>query len=133
MTAAVDTTKGKILLVEDHEDILEAMSLLLMESGFEVIAARHGGEALSTLLAEDRVDLIVLDLRMPTMDGWEFLQHKKRQGSEIAQIPVLVVSSMPAAEVKGAVGVLRKPVDPQRLIDTVSRHARPPRDYHSRN
>src|SRR5689334_11269791 len=90
MTAAVDTTKGKILLVEDHEDILEAMSLLLMESGFEVIAARHGGEALSTLLAEDRVDLIVLDLRMPTMDGWEFLQHKKRQGSEIAQIPVLV-------------------------------------------
>ena len=133
MTPAVDTAKGKILLVDDHEDILEAMSLLLMQYGFEVVAARHGGEALSTLRAEDGVALIVLDLRMPTMDGWEFLRRKRRQSSKIAQIPVIVVSSQPAAAVKGAVGVLRKPVDPQRLMDTITRLARPLPDYPSRN
>ena len=133
MTPAVDTTKGKILLVDDHEDVLEAMSLLLMQYGFEVVAARHGGEALSTLRAEDGVALIVLDLRMPTMDGWEFLRRKRRQSSEIAQIPVLVVSSQPACAIQGAIGVLRKPVDPQQLIETVNRHARPSRDFRSRN
>ncbi|HLK85384.1 MAG TPA: response regulator [Candidatus Binataceae bacterium] len=133
MNPAADITRGKILVVDDNEDILETMSLLLTASGFEVVAAHHGGEALSRLRTEDQVDLIVLDLSMPTMDGREFLRRKRQQASGIAQIPVLVVSSVAASSVTGAVGVLRKPFDPQRLIDIVARHARPAGDVRDRN
>ncbi len=133
MDSVAETTRGKILVVDDNEDILEAMSILLTASGFEVVAAHHGGEALSRLHTEDQVDLIVLDLRMPTMDGWEFLRRKRQQSSEIARIPVLIVSSLAAPSITGAIAVLRKPVDPQRLIDTVARHARPAGDGRHHN
>ena len=113
--------KLSILIVEDDPDALEALGDLLESHGYTVASAHHGAEALELLGRSPLPNLIVLDLLMPTMDGWEFRRRQKLD-PRIAHIPVVVVSASSAAKPIDADSILRKPVDIDRLLKTVARH-----------
>jgi CheY-like chemotaxis protein len=95
------------------------LSLLLKSEGFTVLTAKNGSDALDRLNTNNRVSLILLDLWMPVMNGWEFLRQKLRAVA-IADIPVVVVSAVPLPGCPdGADMVLPKPVNPRSLIDAI--------------
>jgi two-component system, chemotaxis family, chemotaxis protein CheY len=110
-----------VLVVDDDPDILEALAEILEAEGFEVRRARNGEEALERL-SPQRPDLILLDLMMPVMDGWEFSQ-RMRQRPSVADIPVIVLSADRNVGSKtkeiGAVGYLAKPFELGDLLDMV--------------
>jgi len=115
-----------ILIVEDDDDIREAMSAFLEAEGYPVIQARNGDEALRTLRSsERRFCLVLLDLFMPVKDGWEF-RTEQLGDPAIASVPVVVVSADRSATEKaanlGAVDCMVKPIDFSHLLDTVASH-----------
>jgi CheY-like chemotaxis protein len=98
-----------ILLVDDDEGLREALSEVLEAEGHAVDCAVHGGDALAKLQAGRRPDLILLDLMMPVMDGWEFRRAQLADPS-LADIPVVVITA--AGRLPRAIDarqVLRKP------------------------
>ena len=112
-----------VLVVDDDPDILEALSEILEAEGFEIRRARNGKEALERLEPEPP-QLILLDLMMPVMDGWEFAQ-RMRQKPNAAKIPLIVLSAdrnvgSKATDI-GAVGHLAKPFELNDLLDMVRR------------
>jgi CheY-like chemotaxis protein len=113
--------RPQILVVDDDPDILEALSEILEAEGYEVDRARHGQEALARI-EQRRPDLILLDLMMPVMDGWEFSQAL-RQRSDWDDIPVVVLSADRQAGAKarvvGARGFLAKPFELNELLRVV--------------
>ncbi len=116
-----------VLVVDDDPDILEALSEILEAEGFEIRRARNGKEALDRL-EPDPPQLILLDLMMPVMDGWEFAQ-RMRQRPSVAGIPIIVLSAdrnvgSKAADI-GAVGHLAKPFELNDLLDMVRRSLSP--------
>ncbi|MFP2928362.1 response regulator [Pyxidicoccus sp. 3LG] len=116
-----------VLVVDDDPDILEALSEILEAEGFEIRRARNGKEALERL-EPDPPNLILLDLMMPVMDGWEFAQ-RMRQKPAVAGIPLIVLSAdrnvgSKAADI-GAVGHLAKPFELNDLLDMVRRSLNP--------
>ena len=114
-----------ILLVEDDFDVREALVETLRELGHSVDCAADGEQALAYLRGGRRPGLILLDLMMPRMSGWELLEHLGRDRA-LASIPVCVVSASGASLPSGAQTMLSKPFDIQRLLDVVARHAGPP-------
>ena len=112
-----------ILVVEDDAGAREALTDILRDEGFEVRGAANGREALDQLEGGMRPCVILLDLVMPVMDGWEFRQRQLREAS-LAPIPVVVLTAT-AGEGPEAVppgDVLRKPVDFDALLARVERH-----------
>lgn len=81
-----------ILLVEDDEDIRQEISELFREEGYDVVGRRNGREALDALREGTTPDLILLDLRTPVMDGWQFRVEQKRDPA-LAAIPVVAISA----------------------------------------
>ncbi len=116
------TDRKIILLVEDDYHIREAVNGVLEDAGYDVIQAENGRAALERLQAGSRPDLILLDLRMPVMDGWEFRAAQKNDPN-LAIIPVLAVSAdgSAKAEAIAADGYLRKPLSTPTLLETVAR------------
>jgi CheY-like chemotaxis protein len=113
------------LIVEDDEDLQAALSEALEDEGYRVRAAPNGLEALSKLLGDkERPNLIVLDLMMPLMNGWQFLRERIRYPS-LSQIPVLVLTASSDARPKQAAAVLRKPIHPLELFEAVRRTMAP--------
>ncbi len=114
-----------ILLVEDDPDIRDSIVEVLREAGREVVTASDGVEALARIDTLPRPCLILLDLMMPRMDGWEFLERLKRH-PHAAEFPVLVLSAHAAVqggtEYPGVLGTLRKPFDLHSLMAWVERH-----------
>ncbi len=113
----------KILLVEDDEDVRGALAALLVGEGYEVVEAAHGAEALERLRASNFC-LILLDLMMPVMNGWQFRAEQLKDPA-LASVPVGVVTAdngaaQKAAEV-GAVGYLLKPIELPDLLAHVER------------
>src|SRR5436190_10082583 len=103
-------SRGRVLIVEDDADLREMMCLLLAYEGFDVEAARDGVEALERLRsAAPRPQLILLDLMMPRMDGWEFCRKLAGEPG-LEKIPVVVLSAVPYRHLH-ATAVLPKPVD----------------------
>ena len=88
---------GTVLIVDDYADARASLREMLEELGHPVIEASNGREALDVLLfrRDARISLILLDLHMPVMDGWEFLDVVRSYVS-LASIPVLVVSAYAA-------------------------------------
>jgi CheY-like chemotaxis protein len=121
MAAPKNAPDSKILIVDDNRDVLSAMSDLLRIKGFSVRTAENGLEALNRMKAEDDISLVLLDLLMPVMDGWEFLS-RKRSDMRIAEIPVVVISAFSSASLDGVEEVLMKPVSIEALVDVVRRH-----------
>jgi CheY-like chemotaxis protein len=95
--------------------------VLLEACGFGVVAAADGRQALAYLASHPPPGLILLDISMPVMDGWEF-RRRQRQDPDLAAIPTVVCSahSVEGEEaLEGVARVYRKPVDPDELLETV--------------
>jgi CheY-like chemotaxis protein len=116
-----------VLVVEDNDATREALSEILNAAGYDTAAAENGRQALDYLHQHpDRPSVILLDMMMPVMDGWEFLRRKRKE-PPLAPVPVVVFSAASGINLRtmqalGAVDVLAKPADPADLIAAVARH-----------
>ena len=119
-----NASEGKILIIEDNEDALEAISDLLKMDGFSTVTATNGALGLCKMKAEEHISMVLLDLWMPIMDGWQFLRERKRD-SRLAKIPVVVLSALPTKSIEGAEAVLTKPVNVDLLLQTLRRYVAP--------
>jgi CheY-like chemotaxis protein len=106
-----------VLVVDDDDDIREAFAEIVQIEGCEVAMASNGREALDFLRTHPAPALVLLDLTMPLVDGWQVLAEMKANAS-LATIPICVVSAIPQ-EVPGADVVLLKPVKLSRLVEVV--------------
>ncbi len=85
---------GKILVIDDDPDILDAVAMILESQGYEVVTARDGLEGLATLKAENP-DLLMLDLMMPKMDGFAFCKElQDPRWSKFRHTPILILTSV---------------------------------------
>jgi CheY-like chemotaxis protein len=111
-----------VLVVEDDADAREAMKSVLELHGYPVVTAADGSEALDRLRNGLKPCLILLDLMMPGMDGFEFFDQK-RQDPRISAIPVVIYSGYHDAKSKaerlGAQGYFQKPVEVESLLNLV--------------
>ena len=114
------TTRERILLVEDDRSVRDVIREILEEEGYAVAVAENGRLALEALRAGGVPDLIVLDLRMPIMDGWQFRAAQKAD-PVIAAIPVLAISADGSAKAAAidAVAYLRKPLSTAALLSAI--------------
>jgi CheY-like chemotaxis protein len=114
-----------ILVVEDDAATRDALAMVLAAEGYSVVGAANGQEALSRLHTAPRPDLILLDLMMPVMDGWQF-RREQAQDPALAGIPVVVLSADSNVQQKAAslhaAGYLQKPVDIENLLDAIGRY-----------
>lgn len=114
-----------ILLVEDDRSIRETLARILTDEGYSVTSTQNGWDGLTFLRSGSaRPSLILLDLMMPVMDGWQFCAEKQRDPG-LASIPVVLVSADrdvdqgSAAEV--AAVCLQKPLDLEELLQVIER------------
>lgn len=106
----------RVLLVDDDEDIRTTLGAILVAEGYDVIEARNGLHALQQLMRIPPADVILLDMTMPLMTGFEFLDMKK-EDPRIRDIPVIAVTvHAKAAELPGVASVVRKPFDLEQLL-----------------
>lgn len=109
-----------ILVVDDDSDTLTLIGLTLQRRGFEVIKAQSGQQALN-LLAHDRPDLVILDVMMPQMDGYEVCREIKAD-PRTADLPVIMLTAKAQTQSQlegfrvGAIDYITKPVHPQDLV-----------------
>ena len=115
-----------VLVVEDNTDVRDAVIAAVETAGHAAIGAENGRRALE-LLRSRKFDacLILLDLMMPVMDGWQFRAQQLRD-PELGTIPVVVFTAFRdagrTARALGAVAGLQKPVDPDELLHLVDEH-----------
>jgi CheY-like chemotaxis protein len=111
------------MVVEDDADIRECVQMILEDEGFEVVTACNGAEAERELAHMEDPCVLLLDLMMPVMSGWELLEHLKRDGKlDDNGMHVVVVSAAPLDVPKGPVKVVSKPVRADQLIATVRKY-----------
>lgn len=116
----------KILCIEDEQEMIDLMRLILSRRGFEVLGASGGVEGLK-MVRENHPDLVLLDLMMPDMDGWEVYQQMKADETT-RNIPVIVVTAK-AQNIDKVLGLhiakvddyIAKPFGPQDLLDSVEK------------
>src|SRR5688572_25956418 len=107
----------RILVVEDDPAVLQALSIVLEQEGYDVETAANGREALESV-RNGRPDLILLDLWMPVMNGWEFLERLRHDGSAEQELPVIAVTADAKAAARGlpVQAVVTKPMDVDALL-----------------
>jgi CheY-like chemotaxis protein len=113
---------GRILVVDDDDLLRDAVSEALRDAGYDVTEARDGKHALDTL-RDSRPTLIILDLMMPVMNGWE-LAEVLRDDPELKTIPVCVLSAVADRAPPQSAATLRKPVALDVLLATVATYSR---------
>ena len=116
-------TSNFVLTVDDDPDLLEVTSFVIEQEGMAVETARNGEEALALLRTGKRPSLVLLDLMMPVMNGWEFL-NEIANDPPLRQIPIVVLTAAEHVQVTGAVEVLSKPMDLAALLRVVERYTR---------
>jgi len=119
--------KGKILVVDDEEDVRETIKLQLEAENYNVIEAENGEEAIKVLKSGDNMTncgLILCDIRMPKVNGIEYIDYLKEQAPGI---PVVVITGYPDTEMavgllkKGVNDYLVKPVESEKLMKVVNK------------
>ena len=113
-----------ILVVEDDHDVRDAFVQVLQSDGYEAVPAGDGEDALTQLQSGLDPCLILLDLMMPRMNGWEFIEHHRHLAS---RRPIVVVSAYGSPEQLGSedvIAYMRKPVDIEALLALIARHCR---------
>lgn len=116
----------RIIYIEDEQEMIDLVRLILSRKGYQVKGASGGQEGLDLVRAESP-DLVLLDLMMPDMDGWEVYQQMKA-GGITREIPVIVITAK-AQNIDKVLGVhiakvddyISKPFTPQQLIDSVEK------------
>jgi CheY-like chemotaxis protein len=112
-----------ILVIEDDDVSRAGFGLVLAQHGYALALAANGGDGLLYLQEHDPPDLIILDMLMRGMDGWQFIKHRDARWPAI---PVLVATALPIgtnewARSLGAAGYLKKPIDEATLLQQVQR------------
>jgi CheY-like chemotaxis protein len=111
--------KKRILLADDSPQIRESLSKVLRNAGYHVTLVAQGGQALDRAL-EETFDLLLLDLNMPGMDGWETLDHLAKLKPTL---PVVIITAQPDqgnwARTEGACALMEKPLDLPLLLETI--------------
>jgi CheY-like chemotaxis protein len=125
-----ENSQKTVLLVEDNEDNLVVYRTILEHVGYKVIEARDGEEGVSR--ARNHLpDLILMDISIPKMDGWEATQRLKADDAT-KQIPIIALTAHALEEDRqtavqaGCDGYLAKPVEPRRVEQEVERFDGPP-------
>jgi CheY-like chemotaxis protein len=118
-----------VLIVDDDHDVREALREVLQDHGYDVLEAVNGHDALALLRGETLPPcLILLDIMMPVMDGWQF-REAQQSDPRLAKIPVVVLSAHGQAPGSGgrmdAAAFLKKPVQLPPLLATVARYCEP--------
>jgi CheY-like chemotaxis protein len=114
----------RILVVDDEPDSILPVTVALSQAGYEVATAKDGWEGLARA-RRIKPDLVLLDVKMPQMDGWTFMKFI-RAHRDLASIPVIFLTGLAGPEnlersrSLGAEGYLLKPVDPDRLLSEVA-------------
>ncbi|HEY4183711.1 MAG TPA: response regulator [Polyangia bacterium] len=106
-----------VLLAEDDQDIRDVVQEVLEERGYDVIPARTGRQALD-LLSHDvssRPDVVILDLMMPIVTGWQVLEQMRLR-PDLEKIPVIILTAVSQDMPTGATAILRKPFDINELL-----------------
>jgi CheY-like chemotaxis protein len=115
---------ARLLVVEDNEKAREGLATILRREGYEAVLAANGQEALDLLRVGPPPDLIILDMLMPVLDGWHFLETLKRRGPR--PLPNIVITTgtnitLEWALDHGCQGFLRKPIQTEALLAEVRR------------
>jgi CheY-like chemotaxis protein len=118
----------RVLLVEDDALTREALAYILEVEGYGVATAKDGKQGLKVLRSFPRPFVVLLDLDLPIVNGQEFLQRQK-QDSEIANIPVVVITAAFEPSVPDAAAVFRKPLDLSKLMGLLSNCRHPDRTH----
>ena len=118
------TASGLVLVVEDDRDLLALMEMILFDAGYRVRTAVDGRAALEQI-AEEMPALILLDMRMPGMNGWDFAREFRARHGRAA--PIVVVTAAEDARARAneieADGWLAKPFDLEDIVAAAERHA----------
>jgi len=122
----MENERRKVVCIEDELEMIELVKLILVQKKFDVTGAVGGQEGLEKI-AEVKPDLVLLDLMMPEMDGWEVYQ-KMKASEEMRDIPVIVVTAK-AQSIDRVLGLhiarvddyITKPFGPQELLESVER------------
>jgi CheY-like chemotaxis protein len=119
----------QILIIEDDASIRDMLCECLADEGYDVAGARHGQEALDYLRTHQPLpDLLLLDMAMPVMNGWEFLAMWERD-PHLARIPVVMLTAAANGylqhDLPKQVQVVAKPVDINTLLELVARYRKP--------
>lgn len=112
-----------VLLAEDDPDVRDGLRATLELTGYRVVTANNGAEALEYLRHGAHPSLVILDLRMPIMDGWAFLRERNSD-PELRALPVIVLTGELGIEARleaAHASYLKKPVRPERLIEIIER------------
>ena len=121
--------KPLILVVEDHDAAREVLARLLRTMDYQTIEAANGKDALAMLAKGNRPDLILLDLMMPVMDGWEFMQ-RQRKDWRLCTIPTIVVTGVASHDPRclemPIVRFLPKPYSAEQLMAAIEAEVSPP-------
>jgi two-component system response regulator VicR len=130
MDSPQDTTakmSSKIMVVDDEPDTVGLVTLVLESEGHEVMPAYNGKDALD-MLNDTKPDLILLDIMMPDIDGWD-VYRSIRENSETKDIPVVMLTAkaqsidkMIGLHVIGADGYITKPFGRRELVNGVKKH-----------
>jgi DNA-binding response OmpR family regulator len=118
--------KTRILCIEDEAEMIDLTRLVLEREGFEVLGAVGGSQGLE-IIKREKPDLVLLDLMMPDIDGWEVYRQMKAD-EESAQIPVIVVTAK-AQSIDKVLGLqvakvddyITKPFGPKELLESIRR------------
>jgi len=121
-----DNSPKQILCIEDEPEMIDLIRLILGRRGFEVVGAAGGKEGLEKV-RQEQPDLVLLDLMMPDMDGWEVYQQMKAD-EKTKDIPVIVVTAK-AQSIDKVLGLhiakvddyIAKPFSPQELLNSVDK------------
>jgi len=114
-----------LLVVEDNAIEREGLAAVLRQEGYSVIPAANGKEALERLKGGPTPDLVLLDMMMSEIDGWQLLKMLRGR-PELLNLPVIIVTGLEIANLEwarsvGAIGLVRKPIDLEHLKDSLAR------------
>jgi len=114
--------KKKILIIDDDVDMVEVIGIRLEASGYDVITATDGLKGIE-MAKRENPDLILLDIKMPNMDGHTMLRNLKKYGEKTRSIPVIIMTGMRELEdlfyLEGAVDYIPKPFDDKEFFSKI--------------